>query len=63
MLDLRIPSGWFFAIIGFALTAMGVLTPELRSRMSAANVNLWAGLGMLAFGLFLLGMARRKKQR
>ena len=59
MLDLRVPSGWFFTILGAILLGMGVFAPDMRAALTEANVNLYSGIVMLAFGLFLLIMARR----
>jgi hypothetical protein len=59
MLDLRIPSGWFFALLGVILVAYGVLQPGLRAPLSDINVNLYCGILMLAFGVILLALARR----
>jgi hypothetical protein len=59
-MDLRIPSGLFFASIGILLCAMGVLAPETRARLTEVNVNLYAGAVMLSFGGILLWLARRR---
>jgi uncharacterized membrane protein HdeD (DUF308 family) len=59
MLDLRVPSGWFFAILGLILLGMGVFAPDTRADLTQVNVNLYSGLAMLAFGVFLLVMAWR----
>jgi hypothetical protein len=59
MLDLRVPSGWFFTLLGVILLGMGVFAPDTRAALSDANVNLYSGVGMLLFGLFLLLMAYR----
>jgi hypothetical protein len=59
MLDLRVPSGWFFVILGVILAGMGLLQPDLRAPLTETNVNLYSGVSMLAFGGFLLLMARR----
>jgi len=59
MLDLRIPTGFFFAIVGLILVAMGVFTPSERAALTEANVNLYCGLVMLAFGGFMLALAKR----
>jgi len=59
MLDLRVPSGWFFTLLGVILVGMGVFAPELRAALTDFNVNLYAGIAMLVFGLFLLLMARQ----
>ena len=59
MLDLRIPSGWFFVVVGVILLAFGVLVPDARSALTDANVDLYCGLAMLVFGGFLLALAFR----
>jgi len=59
MLDLRVPSGWFFTLLGVILVGYGLLAPENRAALTDVNVNLYSGLVMLVFGLFLLLMARR----
>jgi len=59
MLDLRIPSGWFFAIVGLILCGLGVLSPSVRAALTDVNVNLYCGLVMLSFGALLLVLARR----
>ena len=63
MLDLRVPSGWFFTVLGFILLGMGIFAPETRAALSDANVNLYSGVAMLVFGLFLLFMAWRASRR
>ena len=63
MLDLRVPSGWFFALNGVILMAYGLFQPELRAALTDANVNLYCGIAMLAFGVFLLVLARRGGER
>jgi hypothetical protein len=59
MLDLRYPIGWFFALVGLIVTGMGILVPEARAALTAANVNLYCGLFMIAFGAFFLLLAWR----
>ncbi|MGA2193891.1 MAG: hypothetical protein ABSH40_01380 [Bryobacteraceae bacterium] len=59
MLDLRVPSGLFFSILGVVLVGLGILAPDLRAPLTDININLYSGLSMLAFGAFLLLMARR----
>jgi uncharacterized membrane protein len=59
MLDLRIPTGWFFAIIGAILVGMGVFAPAERAALTDSNVNLYCGVVMLAFGLVMLTLSRR----
>jgi predicted phage tail protein len=59
MLDLRVPTGLFFTLLGLILLGMGVFAPEARAALTEGNVNLYSGLSMLAFGLILLLLARR----
>lgn len=61
MLDLRVPTGFFFAIVGLILVGMGVFWPSERAALTDSNVNLYCGLVMLAFGLFMLGLSRLSK--
>jgi len=63
MLDLRVPSGWFFTVLGVILLGMGIFAPDTRAALSDANVNLYCGLPMLLFGLFMLLMAWRASRR
>jgi uncharacterized membrane protein HdeD (DUF308 family) len=58
-MDLRVPSGWFFTLVGLILIGMGVFAPETRAALTTANVNLYSGISMLIFGLFLLLLAWR----
>ena len=58
MLDLRLPTGWFFTLAGAILVAMGMFSPQ-RAALTGANVNLYCGLFMVGFGIFLLLLARR----
>jgi hypothetical protein len=63
MLDLRVPSGLFFAVLGVILTGLGVLAPDMRAPLTDVNVNLYSGVSMLAFGAFLLLMAWRASHK
>lgn len=58
-MDLRVPSGWFFTLLGLILLGMGILAPETRAALTTVNINLYAGVVMLVFGLFMLLLARR----
>lgn len=62
-MDLRVPSGWFFTLLGLVLTALGVFDNGLRARLTQVNVNLYSGLSMLVFGVILLLLARRATRR
>jgi hypothetical protein len=63
MLDLRVPSGCFFTVLGLILLGMGIFAPDTRAALSDANVNLYSGLSMLVFGLFMLMLAWRASRR
>jgi hypothetical protein len=54
MLDLRIPTGFFFTLVGLILVGMGVFSPSERAALTDSNVNLYCGLVMLAFGAAML---------
>ena len=62
MLDLRIPSGLFFAAVGAILAVNAVVSPDLRAPLTVGNVNLYSGLFMVAFGGVLLLLARRGRK-
>ncbi len=61
MLDLRQPSGLFFAIAGVLLVVVGI-TDTSRAAMTDVNVNLYVGGVMTGFGLILLLLARRARK-
>lgn len=63
--DIRLPIGSLFTILGFILTVYGAVTGGSQGLYKVSlgmNVNLWTGLGMLAFGLWFLIMAYRKRK-
>jgi hypothetical protein len=63
-LDLRLPIGLMFTIVGVLLTAFGLVSDKaIYARSLNINVNLWWGLVLLAFGLVMLWLARRGTQR
>lgn len=63
MLDLRIPTGWFFSVAGLILLAMGVLSPETRGALTDVNVNLYCGFLMILFGGTMLLLSWRSKSQ
>ncbi len=65
MVDIRIPIGLMFSIIGLLLSVFGLITTadtEMYQRSLGINVNLIMGVLMLIFGLIMLYFARRKKK-
>lgn len=64
-IDIRIPIGFLFTILGLLLTVFGLLTlndAELYARALGKNINLWTGLLMMVFGGLMLLFARKKKK-
>jgi len=58
-MDLRVPSGWFFTLVGLILVGWGLYAPDAHAALTTVNVNLYSGLSMLVFGIFLLLLAWR----
>ena len=59
-LDLRLPIGLMFSIIGVLLTVYGAISdPAIYQRSLGINVNLWWGLVLVVFGLAMLWLVRR----
>lgn len=59
-LDVRIPIGGLFTVVGALLVGYGVDTAgdaTIYARSLSINMNLWWGGVMLLFGLVLLGLA------
>ena len=59
MLDLRVPTGFFFALAGLTLVALGVVSPYARAALTDVNINLYCGMLMVAFGGVMLFLAWR----
>ena len=63
-LDIRLPIGALFAIIGVLLTGYGLVSDRaIYARSLGVNVNLWWGLALVLFGATMLGLARRRRKR
>lgn len=62
-LDLRYPLGLLFTALGVLLVGYGLLAPAARAHMADVNVNLYAGLSMLIFGVVMLGLAKWAESR
>jgi hypothetical protein len=66
-IDIKIPIGLMFTILGLLLTVYGFFTrldSTLYERSLGINVNLWSGLLMLFFGLIMMffGLLSRKSK-
>ena len=65
-LDLRIPMGLMFTMVGAILTAFGLATREradLYARSLGIDANLWWGVVLLVFGIVMLTLGRRGQMR
>ena len=63
-MDIRLPMGLMFSIIGGVIAAFGVVTrgdTMYDEHSLGININLWWGLVMLAFGLIMLALSMAKK--
>lgn len=65
-LDLRIPMGLMFTIVGLIMTAFGFATngnTALYARSLGINANLWWGMVLFVFGLTMFLLGRRSEKR
>ena len=65
-LDLRIPMGLMFTLVGIILTAFGIATRgnlDLYSRSLGINVNLWWGIVLVIFGQIMFQLGRASQAR
>ena len=60
-LDIRIPIGVMFSLMGVVLAVFGWFSdPALYRRSLGININLWWGLALLAFGAAMLLLSFRR---
>ena len=69
-LDIRWPIGLLFSVMGLLVALYGLFSsdrtlyrPLESAQTQAINLNLWWGLVMLAFGMFMLLGALRAQRR
>jgi hypothetical protein len=65
-LDIRIPIGSMFVIVGAILLVFGLITFNSETLYKASldiNINIWSGIASLIFGLAMLGLAWRATQK
>jgi putative Mn2+ efflux pump MntP len=64
-LDIRIPIGLMFGVIGLMMTVYGAATgsSDMYRRSLGMNVNLWWGLLLLIFGAAMLWLGREGLRR
>jgi hypothetical protein len=61
-LDIKIPIGLLFTIFGLILSVYGMVTgsdTEIYAKSLGYNINLYMGLFMFVFGVFMLILARK----
>jgi hypothetical protein len=59
-MDIRVPMGLMFAIIGAVIAVYGMITngqPMYETHSLGVNINLWWGLFMFLFGAVMLLLA------
>ena len=65
-LDIRLPIGMMFSLLGGLLTVYGLCTgsdADLYRSSLGINVNLWWGIVLLIFGQIMFYMGRRSQKR
>ena len=61
-LDIRIPIGLLFIIVGVLLALFGIASDaELYVRSLGVNLNLWWGMTLTVFGAVMLLLGRRTR--
>jgi threonine/homoserine/homoserine lactone efflux protein len=66
MVDIRIPIGLMFSILGVLITIFGIVTKSdssMYQRSLGINVNIMMGVVMLIFGLIMLYLSQKKKKK
>ncbi len=65
MVDIRIPIGLMFSILGILITGFGIFTvsnAQMYEKSLGINVNIIMGIVMLVFGLIMLLLSVKKKK-
>jgi hypothetical protein len=65
MVDIRIPIGLMFSVLGLLISVFGFFTKSdtvMYQRSLGINVNIIMGLLMLVFGLVMLYFSQKKKK-
>ena len=59
-LDIRLPIGLLFSLLGLLLAGFGLIANKaVFQRSLGINVNLWWGIVMLVFGVVMFVLGRR----
>ena len=65
MVDIRIPIGLMFSVMGLVITGLGLFTlsdSAMYQKSLGINVNIIMGIIMLVFGAAMLFLAYKKKK-
>ena len=64
-LDVRVPIGALFTVVGLLLAVYGFLEPVAVTKAftKGGQINMWWGMVMLVFGGFMLLLARPSRGR
>ena len=64
-LDVRVPIGLLFTVLGVLLIAYGFLEPAATTAAftKGGQINMWWGIVMLVFGVFMLLISRSRASR
>jgi uncharacterized membrane protein HdeD (DUF308 family) len=64
-LDIRLPIGIIFSIYGIILLIYGAVADAsiFQEKSLGVNIDLWWGLAMLVFGIFMAALAFRSSRR
>jgi hypothetical protein len=61
-LDIRMPIGWLFSILGLMLAIFGLISDRsIYAQSIGINVNLIWGLALIVFGILMLLLSMRSK--
>jgi uncharacterized membrane protein YidH (DUF202 family) len=60
-MDIRLPIGLLFSILGLVITVFGFMTKgaEMYKHSLNININIYTGIVLVVFGVFMLFMAMR----
>jgi hypothetical protein len=65
-IDIKLPIGLMFSILGLLLLVFGLITAgnqAMYEKSLHVNINLWIGLIMLVFGGIMLLLSVKKKKK
>jgi uncharacterized membrane protein YidH (DUF202 family) len=64
-MDIRLPIGLLFSILGLVITVFGFMTKgaEMYKHSLNININIYTGVVLVVFGVFMLFMAMRAQAK